>query len=441
MRSKLPWQAALATLAIALLTARGVTTGDDAVHLALAAAIVERGETVLAIDPGELWVPSRPLAGGLFYQDADGLKSASAPGLALFALPLVAIGSAHADRELALDALFRESNAPPETILRPIARDPRAIAFSLVGPLCAALAVLFTMLAIRDLDRRAQWVAACALALGSPLLAYAGTCWTQLPSCALVALMLWRLSEREARSGAAIWPLSIASALLPIVRPDHVVFSIVAGAALYLIERRWRRSPSRAMARLLVPLALAFAFLAWWGLPHAGDGFSIARVPIGALGLAISPRAGLFVYAPFAVLAVLAPLAPPIRMAIGAWIASSIIGYGGWFDWPASLAYGPRFLLPLLPALALALARAFHASARIRPLAWAACALGFAIQLPAALVAHVRIDEHDSFFAPAFVEAWRTFGTIDCTASYLAIYPALALVTAIAGIVVSRGVW
>jgi hypothetical protein len=439
VRSKLAWQAALATLALGLLTTRGVTTGDDAVHLELAVAIIERGETTLAIDPGELWVPSRALAGGLFYQGDDGLESASPPGHALLALPLVAFGCALAEGELDTDALFRESRAPIETVLRPIARDPRVIGFSLLGPISAALAVLFAALAMIELElsRRATFVGAAALAIGSPLLAYAGTGWTQLPCCALASLMLWGLARREVRSGASLWPLALGAAGIVIVRPELMGLSIAAVGALYMIERRWRRAPTRAIARVLVPIALAIGALAWWGLPQAGDGFSIARVPVGALGLLISPRTGLLIYAPFTALAAfgIVRLSPPLRMLASVWVAIVIAGYGGWFDWPASLAYGPRFLIPILPALALGLAVAFDASARIRPLVWIAVALGLVIQLPAALVAHVRIEEAESFFAPAFVEAWRTFGAIDCAP--VVIYPALALVAALAGVFVS----
>ena len=76
-------------LAIGLLTTRGVSTLDEAVHLDRADAWAG-GTDTLSIDPAELWVPTAPMAGGLFYDAGDGLRSASPPGLAASAFPLVA---------------------------------------------------------------------------------------------------------------------------------------------------------------------------------------------------------------------------------------------------------------------------------------------------------------------------------------------------------------
>ena len=428
--------AGLLTLGLALLTTPGLESADAAVHLDMALAIATRGETSLSIDPGELWVPSRPIAGGLFYQGEDGLHSASAPGLALLAAPLVGAASVIAREPLQLDPLFE--GGPPRAVLRPLQADPRVIAFSLIGPLAAALAVCFFVLAAQELAlSRAITLATAALVLGSPLLAYAGAAWTQLPTCAGLSFVLWRACAREARSGASVWPLGIASAAILLVRPDHLPFIVLTGVALYRIERGWRRAPTRAMARFLVPIALALGILALFGLPESGDGWSLARLPSGALGLLASPSSGLVLFAPFVLLAPFARLPSRIAALLIGWLACALVVYGGWFDWPASLAYGPRFLVPLLPALSLALAAALERPA-LRVMAVIAIAFGLAMNLPGALLVHARIDEPAS---P--LDAWRALlgggevGAlgVDSASTYVLAYPLMALVIASIGVV------
>lgn len=432
--------AGLLTLGLALLTTRGLDSADAAVHLDLALAIATRGETSLSIDPGELWVPSRPIAGGLFHQAGDGLQSASAPGLALLAVPLVGVASLIAPEPLRLDPLFE--GGPPRAVLRPLQSDPRVIAFSLIGPLAAALALCFFVLAAQELalSRRAIALSSAALVLGSPLLAYAGTAWTQLPTCALLSFVLWRACAREARSGASVWPLGIAAAAILLVRPDHLPFLVLAGAALYRIERGWRRAPTRAMARFLVPVALAMVTLAIFGLPERGDGWSLARLPAGALGLLASPSSGLLVFAPFVVLAPFARLPPRIAALVIGWLACALVVYGGWFDWGASLAYGPRFFVPLLPALALALAAALERPS-LRVAAVIAIVLGLAVNLPGALLVHARIEEPasplDGWRELLGGEAVGALG-VDSGSTYVPAYPLLALAVGVAGLALSR---
>lgn len=426
--------AGLLALALALLTTRGLESADAAVHLDRALAMT-RGEATLSIDPGALWVPSRSLAGGLFYQSDEGLRAASAPGLALVAVPLVALAGAGAGDAPRLDPLF--AGGPPREVLRPLQRDPRVVAFALIGPLCAALAVFFFVLAAESLglSRRAIALATAALVLGSPLMAYAGTAWTQLPTCAGLSFVLFRICARNSAPCAGGWSLGIGAALVLLVRPDHAPFIVLAGAALYRIERS-----VGAMARFILPVAVALGVLAAFGLPEGGGGWSLARLPEGALGLIASPTTGLVVFAPFVLLLPLARLPSRITALVMGWLASALVVYGGWFDWPASLAFGPRFFVPLLPALALGLAAALETRPR-RIVAGIAIALGFAVNLPGALLVHARVDEPASPIA-----AWRELLSgravgslgVDCASTYVVAYPLLALLVALGGLTLAR---
>ena len=351
--------------------------------------------------PARFWVPTRALAGGLLYEGDDGLRSASAPGLAWLALPAVVLADLFTPAPRPrFDALF--AGGAPRAVVAPLQHDPRVIAFVLLGPLSAALAAAFLVLAARalGLSRPATILAVAALALGSPFFPYAGTSWTQLPTAAALAYLLYRLSAREARPGSGVAGIGVAAAVAILVRPDHLLFVVVAVAVLYRIDRGWRRSPSRSLARVLPLFALACGALSLWGLPANGGGWSLAEVPAGLVGLLFSPRTGLLFYAPIVVLLPLGltRLPRPIAWLIVGWLLAAILVYAGWFDWGASLAYGPRFFVPLLPALALAFGAAVDAlPERRRVWAWLPVVLGFAVELPGALLhprPHPRARAH-----------------------------------------------
>lgn len=407
-------RAALAVLALGILTSRGVTTLDEAILLDQADAWA-RGRAALSTDPGPLWVPTRPVAGGLLYDAGEGLRSASPPGLSLLALSLVAPLAWIADAPIGPSTSALARPGPIEATLGPLRRDPRAIAFGLIGPLCAALALLALLRAARalELSARARALGAAALALGSPLLAYAGTCWTQLPVTALLAFALFQVVERDRRPGLPATGLGLALGLAVLVRAECLLFAIPFGLATYRTEHRWRRSPSRSLLRLVLPIAAAVAALVAIGLPASGGGWSLATMIVGVPGLLASPRAGLLVYAPFVLLAlpgIAALRGHPVFAVLAGVPALSLVIYGGWFDWPASLAYGPRFLVPLLPLCALAFARV----ADRWPLgSLASIALGLVVALPGALVVHARIAEVESFWDPTPVRAWAAAPACD----------------------------
>ncbi len=433
----------LVALALGCLTARGLTHGDAALHVATADAIVGRGTDALELDVGELWVPTARVAGGLLYDDGRGLRMAASPGLAWLAVPGVALARAVEGRPIgdALSPLF--TGRPPRVAIRRAQADARVIAFALLAPLFAALACAFVYrgAVALELPPRARWLATLAFALGSPMLAFAGSDWTQLPVTAAVAYATSELAARDRRGRGPVAPIGIALGLAALVRPDALALAPLFVAALYGIDRSWRRSPSRGLLRILAPLALAVAALAAVGLPASGGGWRLDELPRGALGLLLSPQTGLLVYAPFVALAPLGARREPLAPALVGPPLVLLVIYGGWFDWPASLAYGPRFLLPALPALALLFGRA---TARRPDLALAGAglvAIGFAVELPGALLAHVRLPEGGPL-APAFVAAYRAWADdpavgalgVDCASTYAPAFAYASLLAAALGL-------
>ncbi|GEM_PF-837629 len=146
---------------------------------------------------------------------------------------------------------------------------------------------------------------------------------------------------------------------------------------------------------------------------------------IGWFGLLLSPGKGLFLYAPSVLVSLLSwPAFWKVRRseaaAIGLHALGYLVLYGTWWAWHGGWAWGPRFLVPLLPLLLLGLGTALRCPAgrwavRISGL------LGLAVQIPgfavdfqkyyaALYIERGTLFEEDLIFRPAFspiVGQWK----------------------------------
>jgi hypothetical protein len=80
----------------------------------------------------------------------------------------------------------------------------------------------------------------------------------------------------------------------------------------------------------------------------------------GLYGLLLSPAAGLFIYVPLLPLALVGLFLAMRRLPLLAstalvLLALRILVYAGWFGWSAYWAWGPRYLVPAMPVLAVGL--------------------------------------------------------------------------------------
>lgn len=267
----------------------------------------------------------------------------------------------------------------------------------------AAVAVTAFALGLATGMTRLQSLAASLLtAFGTLLLPYVATGFSEPAIALAIALGLLAVRTRHpALAGAA-------GGLALLMRTDSALLVVpVLAAAAWIAGGRGRRPALRFGFGLLPAVAVVGAYNALrFGAPWRSGYFLSFNhpLPAGLYGLLFSPAAGLFLYVPLLV-AALAGLALGFRRerllvtAAVLLLAARIPFYAIWFGWQAYWAWGPRYLVPAMPALAIGLleiCRRWRGLAPPLKVGLAAlCALSVAVQVVGAAIAY----EHAAMFA------------------------------------------
>jgi hypothetical protein len=246
----------------------------------------------------------------------------------------------------------------------------------------ATAAVIFETLRRRGVSPRLTLLTTGLLVVGSPLLAYATTDFSEPGVALMVALVVWGLDgvAREAKYAALGVGAAVGGAVL--FRTDSLVLVAVpvAGALLALSRRRRRDACLFALGALPFIVVWIWYNVARFGSPFTGgyryQGFSHPFFQ-GVYGLTLSPGRGIFIYAPLVIVALV--IVPTLRgtdrvlgVLAAVLITVRVLFYAKWWAWSGGSVWGPRFLVPALPALAPAIAAALQRRPRSRWLAAAA---------------------------------------------------------------------
>jgi hypothetical protein len=251
-------------------------------------------------------------------------------------------------------------------------------------------------------DERLADAAAWTLALSPPLIHYAGLVFSEVPAALLLCVCLRRLLDPRVLGGAAAWLTGAGIAFLPWLNVRYAPLSLILIALA-----AWGRPPWRAALGLLTPaLASAAAIAAYhWFLYGFFDPRRVygrrpelawSALPEGLAGILFDQEFGLLVYAPVFVLAVpgLAPLARAQRRLAAASLAAVVVVMltaGSWHMWRGGFNPPARFLVPIVPALALGVAAAL----RQRLTAPAALLAGWSVFCGLAGAAEPRLVHRD----------------------------------------------
>ena len=360
-------------------------SGDEPHYLAIAHSIAFDGDLDLANNYG----PSEPLiAGGGLGRDGhvrEGAGGIVRPvhdvGMPLLFAPVVRVLRPIAARlsASAPEWLMRRARLTPTVLYRHL------ISFVMIGVAVWMAGKLFDTCVELDASERAAAGATLIAVLSPPLLVHSTLFFTELPSAA-VALFVFRRTLTAPPTSDRGWLLTGAAIGLLVLL--HVRNGGLAVALTLFALRAVRNQgrPGFAVA-LLSGLGVLAAVrtginLAFWGTwvttPHAALGAPAGLtatahdVWLRLAGLAVDQEFGLLPYAPIMVLVPIGLATMRNRTA-----AASIVFAGACYLalilWPVTNVHGwtrgwnpaARFMVPIVPLLALALPDAFAAMPRV----------------------------------------------------------------------------
>jgi hypothetical protein len=315
----------------------------------LTRAVVERGE--LSIDAFASNTGDRSYWNGRVYAN-------KAPGLSFAAVPVW-------------------------TLVRAVGADladPVTLSFAVwfvTVILCAtsgAAIAAMLYLAGRGRDHEPRWCAAIAVAasLATPVFAFSTLFFAHVPSAALLFAAFLMVTGSRPRPASAGLAAGCSVAMNYLAGPA----ALLAAIPLLGRERRWRSMGAYALGGVAPALAVAAYQAAAFGSP--------LRTPIAAMderfvsptarwlgifepprmdalfGITLSPYRGLFWVSPFLVLALLGLRRSWRRSALETAAAAAIVLFfvaanASFNGWEGGFSFGPRYLIPAVPFLALVL--------------------------------------------------------------------------------------
>lgn len=299
----------------------------------------------------------------------------------------------------------------------------------LFNPVVTAATALVLFAFLRRLNY-ARWVAfAAGLIYGLATLAfpYARTLYGEPLAALLLLIAVYGLYEYWQR-GRWNWLTVLATAVSLLVGVN-TIYVLPAGllGLLAFIEAMRQRKWQHVLALTAPVFMLAAAFGLYnavrFGSPFTtgyrfsdGEGFSFPFMT-GVFGLTLSPYRGLFWYSPVLLLALPGWLTLRRQTSKLAWLILALVMlqlvmFASWWSWDGGVTWGPRFMLPAIPLMMLALAPLIVEAVKRWWLALILIgfvALSFYIQLLGALFDHLTFLSYQvNALWGGDITRWRT---------------------------------
>jgi hypothetical protein len=244
--------------------------------------------------------------------------------------------------------------------------------------------------------------AAWVIALGPPLIHYAGLVFTEVPAALLVAVALRQATRLRTSGPGRALLVGLLLALLPWLNVRYVLLAVAVGLYGLLQGPRGRSTAALILPGVLSAAAIAVYHHALYGFydPRLVYGrrpeFALGTLPEGSPGLLLDQEFGLLVYAPVFALCVpglvyLWRRDRRLAAAVAAGIALTAFTAGTWHMWRGGFNPPARFLVPLLPLLALLVGAALRA----RVTSGAALLIGFTVWTGGLGAAEPRLVHRD----------------------------------------------
>ena len=325
------------------------------------------------------------LGRGSFHGGDDQFYLALADGWLRHGSPVMPDGNVtkwsfgHALVCLPVGETFREYKAAE------IAGDPSGMwqalyRINLWSALVAAVfpALLYLLARIGGFRRKVAFASCICIGLGSMFVSYSQRLWADNTLViGLTLVLIGMVAYRRTPHWRGLLLAALAAGFLTVVKPYAVILSGPLMVAALLIWWQ-RRDPFLWLAALLpsllgVGLALFYNYWRYQGwfafgyaeTEHAGGAFSTPLLT-GLAGLMLSAGKGFFWYNPMMLLSLpgmwlLWRRDRRICAATGVMVAVLVLFFSCWEQWHGDWAWGPRYMLALLPLLLLPLAATLKA--------------------------------------------------------------------------------
>jgi hypothetical protein len=282
-----------------------------------------------------------------------------------------------------------------------VLHDPRALVTLFEPAVVAGTAIALAILVV-DLGstwRRALWLA-LVFAFATLAWHYSGLLVAEpaVGLCTTLAV-LWLHRFIASPRVRLLWLAGAALGVAVLMRWDALLLTAIpcgvyAGWGVLRTRPTWRARLGDGVA-FATPIAAAIVINLWWDLfrwgspfggPQGANGYGFTTPLVkGVFGLLLSPGAGLLIYVPVLVMALVGAPAFFRRwsaeaLLIGGLLLVRLLVYGRWWAWEGGTTWGPRYLLPVIAILLVPVAF-IPARRGIRVVAWSFAGLSAGVEL------------------------------------------------------------